>query len=152
MRVSSDVALAKNRHDHISSGIALESFASLCADGVCDTVIAAQTDTDQDGPAATLDPLLASVNASIQNASGTVSRPITLGQTHTLRIKPNLNGVGGTGCGPPPGWFWSCSRSSSWSFDVAPPVPSPTASSWRGLLLLLAGALGSGGFALRNRA
>ena len=65
-----------------------------------------------------------SVTASNPSASGSVTVPITLGTTHTLEIRPNLNGVGGNSCGPPPGWAWSCTGSASWSFDVAAPVPS----------------------------
>lgn len=91
-----------------------------------------------------------SVSASNQIATGTVTRPIVAGQTHTLRIKPNLAGVGGSGCGPPPGWSWSCSGSASWTIDVAPTVPSPAASSRASLLLLIGALVASGGFALRR--
>lgn len=79
-----------------------------------------------------------SVSTANPTTTGTVTRSIALGATHTFEIRPLLGNVGGgTGCSTPGGFAWGLSGNASWSFDAAAPVPVPAAS-WLGFALLVA--------------
>lgn len=92
----------------------------------------------------------AAVSTSNPNASGTTTRPIQNGATHSFRVKPTLAMIGGN-CSPPPNMVWGCSGSASWSFDAAPSVPSP-AGSWQGALLIVGLLSGVGLVSLKQTA